>query len=86
MPSLLVGLGSGGEFKDDASIIILLAGGVEIEFRQRDLTRVTGREIEERGVEDRVVSDFELVSVFEDQKSGLKRSFGLGRRFVGSMP
>jgi hypothetical protein len=55
------------ELEGYAAVVVLFLGGIEIEIGESDLARVAGRHIEQSGTDDRIVSDFEFVSVFEDE-------------------
>jgi hypothetical protein len=74
-----------GNLEDDSTLVVLLGGGVEVEIGQRDSSGVTGGEVEERGADDRIVSDFKLVAVFEDEERGRKRRLGVRGRVVGRL-
>ena len=69
--------------KSDAAIVVLLACGCEIEVGERDSARVSRRQVKERRADDGVISDFELVTVFEDEKRRSLRRFGIGRGVLG---
>jgi len=62
--------------KADAAIVVVFAGGFEVEVGEGDSAGVTWREIEEERADDGVVSEFQLVTVFEDEQGGLSRLLG----------
>src|ERR1041385_3892202 len=68
------------ELEDYATIIVLLLGGDEVEIGERDFARVSGREVEERGADDGVVSYFKRVAILENEDSWILS--GLDRKSV----
>ena len=69
--------------KDDAAIVVLLAGGFEIEVGYGDAARVSGRQVEERCADDGVVSNFQFVTVSEDEKRRRLRRLGFCSSVIG---
>src|ERR1700722_2962758 len=78
----LIGLPRLGKLESDAAGIVLALGGLEVEVGEGDFAGVSGGEIEEGCADDGVVSDFESVTVLEDQRGG--GGGGLGRGGIGA--
>ena len=70
--------------KRDAAIVVLFAGGIEIEVGERDSARVAEREIKEGCADDGVVSELDLAAVLEHEDGRFLRRFGIGCRGIGS--
>jgi hypothetical protein len=61
------------ELERYAALVVLLAGGLEIEIHNGDFAAMPGGEVKHRGTEDGVICDFYRATVFEDQKRGRER-------------
>jgi len=72
-----------GQLEADAVFVVQPLRGVEIEIGERDFARVPRRHIVESLTYDRVVSDFKLVAVFEDEGGWIRRRLGSGRIGAG---
>src|SRR6266568_2659667 len=70
------------ELKGDAAIIVLLAGGFEIEVGEGDSAHMPGRQIKKSHADDGVVSEFQFATVFEDEKGRFLRRVGIRRGHV----
>jgi len=70
--------------KVHAAVVVLLARGIEIKFRQRNLSRVPRSQIEKRRADDGIIADLKLASIFEHEHGWLGR-VGISDGDAGSL-
>jgi hypothetical protein len=72
-----------GQLERYAALVVLLAGRVKIEIGDQDPAPMSGREVEQGGALNGVISDFHCPPVFKYQKCGLQRWIGINRGWIG---
>ena len=68
--------------KADATIVVLLARGLEIKSGERDFADVSGGKIKQSLADDGVVSQFQLATVLENQQGRFLRRIGNRNRSI----
>lgn len=68
--------------KADATIVVLLARGLEIKSGERDFADVFGGKIKQSLADDGVVSQFQLATVLENQQGRFLRRIGNHSRSI----
>lgn len=62
-----------GKLEGDSALVVLLAGGFQVEIDEGDLATVVGRQIVNRLAENGIVRHFQRAAIFEDEKRRRQR-------------